>query len=48
MKAYAKALLLVAALAGGQTASAGIPVIDGVSNGMRIAEFAQTVVQWGK
>lgn len=31
-----------------QSASAGIPVIDGVSNGMRVAEFAQTVVQWGK
>ena len=31
-----------------QVAHAGIPVIDGVSNGMRVAEFAQTVVQWGK
>jgi len=29
-------------------ASAGIPVIDGVSNGARLAEFAQTVAQWSK
>lgn len=27
---------------------AGIPVIDGVSNAARIAEFAQTVTQWTK
>ncbi|WP_454254344.1 type IV secretion system protein [Pseudomonas sp. Marseille-Q8238] len=40
--------LVVAALVNHQTANAGIPVIDGVSNGMRVAEFAQTVVQWGK
>lgn len=37
-----------AALVSQQFAYAGIPVIDGVSNGMRVAEFAQTVVQWGK
>lgn len=55
MTAYTKLLLrfvgawlAVAALINHQAASAGIPVIDGVSNGMRVAEFAQTVVQWGK
>lgn len=55
MNAYAKLLmrclgrgLVFTALVGHQAASAGIPVIDGVSNGMRVAEFAQTVVQWGK
>lgn len=40
--------LVSVALAGQQFAYAGVPVIDGVSNGMRVAEFAQTVVQWGK
>lgn len=40
--------LVFTALVGHQAASAGVPVIDGVSNGMRVAEFAQTVVQWGK
>lgn len=48
MKKVIKAVTITAALLGGQQAFAGIPVIDGVSNGMRIAEFAQTVVQWGK
>jgi type IV secretion system protein VirB5 len=48
MKKIIKAVTITAALLGGQQAFAGIPVIDGVSNGMRIAEFAQTVVQWGK
>lgn len=55
MNTYAKLLvryfgggLVFTTLAGHQVASAGIPVIDGVSNGMRVAEFAQTVVQWGK
>lgn len=55
MHAYAKLLMKcpvrwlgVTALIIHQSASAGIPVIDGVSNGMRVAEFAQTVVQWGK
>lgn len=42
------AWLVVAVLTAHQEAHAGIPVIDGVSNGMRVAEFAQTVVQWGK
>jgi len=42
------AWLVVAVLVNHQAANAGIPVIDGVSNGMRVAEFAQTVVQWGK
>jgi len=40
--------VLVAVLASSQAAVGGIPVIDGVSNSMRIAEFAQTVVQWEK
>lgn len=48
MKKIVKAVAITAALLSGQQAFAGIPVIDGVSNGMRIAEFAQTVVQWGK
>jgi len=42
------AWLVVAVLTAHQEAHAGIPVLDGVSNGMRVAEFAQTVVQWGK
>lgn len=40
--------VLIAAFANSQAAVGGIPVIDGVSNSMRIAEFAQTVVQWEK
>jgi type IV secretion system protein VirB5 len=45
---YLRGGLFFTAFIGHQTANAGIPVIDGVSNGMRVAEFAQTVVQWGK
>lgn len=48
MKKMIRAFAAAAALILGNTAFAGIPVIDGVSNGMRMAEFAQTVVQWGK
>lgn len=48
MKQLIKSAALVFGLFAGQSAFAGIPVIDGVSNGMRVAEFAQTVVQWGK
>ncbi|SDA85451.1 type IV secretion system protein VirB5 [Pseudomonas sp. NFPP33] len=48
MKNMIRAFALFVGLVAGQQSYAGIPVIDGVSNGMRIAEFAQTVVQWGK
>lgn len=48
MRKMIRAFALFVGLVAGQQSYAGIPVIDGVSNGMRIAEFAQTVVQWGK
>jgi type IV secretion system protein VirB5 len=48
MKKLIRAAALFVGLIAGQQSYAGIPVIDGVSNGMRVAEFAQTVVQWGK
>lgn len=48
MKKMIRVFALFTGLVAGQQSYAGIPVIDGVSNGMRVAEFAQTVVQWGK
>lgn len=48
MKKIIRAAVLFVGLIAGQQSYAGIPVIDGVSNGMRIAEFAQTVAQWAK
>ncbi len=48
MKNIIRAAVLAFGLIAGQQSYAGIPVIDGVSNGMRIAEFAQTVAQWAK
>lgn len=48
MKNKLRAVVVTVGIFGASNSFAGIPVIDGVSNGMRIAEFAQTVVQWGK
>jgi len=48
MSKYIRAFVLLLSLAGGQQAFAGIPVIDSVSNGARLAEFTKTVAQWGK
>ena len=48
MKTKIRSAIAVIGIACAGQSLAGIPVIDGVSNGMRIAEFAQTVVQWGK
>ena len=48
MKNTIRSAALLISLGIGQQAFAGVPVIDGVSNGMRIAEFAQTVAQWAK
>jgi type IV secretion system protein VirB5 len=48
MTKYIRVFALLLGLAGGQQAFAGIPVIDGVSNAARLAEFTQTVAQWSK
>lgn len=48
MKKALRLSALVIALGLGAHASAGVPVIDGVSNGARMVEFTQTVAQWSK
>ena len=48
MNKFIRAGLLMLCLGAGQSAHAGIPVIDGVSNGARMLEFGQTVTQWAK
>ena len=42
MSKYIRVLALMLGLSAGQSAFAGVPVIDGVSNGARAAEFVQT------
>ena len=48
MSKYIRVLALMLGMSAGQSAFAGVPVIDGVSNAARAAEFVQTVAQWGK
>jgi len=48
MSKYLRVIGLLLGLSAGQHAYAGIPVIDGVSNAARAAEFTQTVAQWTK
>lgn len=42
------AIALAFGLVAGQSAYAGIPVVDGVNNSARAAEFVKTVAQWSK
>lgn len=48
MNKLIRACVLVLGLVGGQHAFAGIPVVDGINNTARAAEFVQTVAQWAK